>query len=146
MILDKLLLMSNAQAITASANSTDVIDLGVASDIGNGEDIEILCVVGTAFTAAGAATLQVALQGSTDNSTFTDMVVTRAIGKADLVAGAEACKFRIPPVAAGQNPPRYLRMSYTVATGPMTAGTITAGVVQERQNNRAYAPGISISN
>jgi len=146
MILDKNLLFATAQAITASAASTDVIDLGVLADVGIGEELEVLALVTEAFTASGSGTLTVALQGSVDNSTFTDMAVSRAIGKADLVAGAEAVRWKIPGVAAGQAMPRYLRMYYTVATGPMTAGKITAGIILDRQAAHAYAPGIAISN
>ena len=146
MILDKLLRMSNAQAVTASAASTDVIDLGVLTDIGEGREIELLVQVGTAFTAAGAATMTVALQGSVDNSTFTDMAVTRAIPVASLTAGATLFNISVPPVGTGQAHPRYLRMNYTVATGPMTAGTVTAALLLDRQNATAYAPGIVVAN
>ena len=146
MILDKLLRMSNAQAVTASAASTDVIDLGVLTDIGEGRELELLVQVGTAFTAVGAATMTVALQGSVDDSTFTDMAVSRAIGKADLTAGATLLNVSIPPVGAGQAVPRYIRVFYTVATGPMTAGTVTAAILLDRQNNRAYPPGVTVSN
>jgi len=146
MILDKNLLMSNAQAVTATAASTDVIDLGLAYDLGNGDDIEVICQVGTAFTAGGAATMTVAVQGSVDNSTFFDLMLTRAIPVASLTAGSEPCRYRIPSPGAGQVLPRFIRMNYTIATGPMTAGTITAGLALTRQNNRAYPPGVTVVN
>lgn len=148
MILDKNLLFSSSQAITASAASTDVIDLGVLEDLGIGDDpsLEILILVTEAFTAAGAATLVTSFQGSIDNSAWTDMAMTAAIGKASLTAGAEVARWSLPSLVAGQSMPRYLRINYTVATGPMTAGKITAGILLDRQQNVAYPPGIAIAN
>lgn len=73
MILDKLLMFSEAQAVTASAASTDVIDLGpidgTRRDIGVGYPLEFWANVNTTATAGGAATLNVQLQTSPDNST-----------------------------------------------------------------------------
>jgi len=146
MIMDKLLRFCEAAAVTSSAALTDVIDLGVAQDINPGRDLEVFALVTESFTASGSATLQLSLQGSTDNSTFTDMAQTAAIGKASLVAGVEVMRISVPGPIAGQSNPRYLRLYATVATGPMTAGKITAGLVLDRQRNNAYAPGISISN
>jgi len=148
MILDKNLLFQTNTAITASAASTDVIDLGVLQDLGVGDDpaIEVYCLITETFTAAGAATLVTEIQGSVDNSAWTTMAATAAIGKASLVAGVEICRWDLPSLVAGQSPPRYLRMNFTVATGPMTAGKVTAGLILDRQANRAYAPGIVIAN
>jgi hypothetical protein len=149
MILDKLLAFTpSAQAITVTAPSTDVIDLGVLQDLGIGDDpsLEILCLVTTAFTAAGAATMQVAIQGSVDNAAWTDMAMTNAIGKASLVAGAEIMRWSLPSLVAGQSMPRYLRLNFTVATGPMTAGAVLGYILLDRQQNVAYPPGITISN
>lgn len=143
MIFDKLLMMSNAQAITASAASTDVIDLGVAADPAVAlEGLKLVMQVGTAFTAAGAGTLTVSIESSVDNSAWTTLGSSRVIGKADLTAGAILFPIGLFGIGAGVSMPRYLRAYYTVATGPMTAGTITAGFVLDRQNNRAYASGV----
>jgi len=146
MIFDKLLMVSNAQAITTTAVSTDVIDIGTAREIGIGEPLELITAIVETFTADGAGTLTVTLQGSVDNSTFTDMAITRAVGKADLLAGREVCRFKLPASGAGQAHPRYYRLNYTVATGPMTAGKITAGLNLDRQANYAYPPGVVVVN
>lgn len=73
MILDKLLMFSEAQAVTDTAASTDVIDLapvdGTRRDIGVGYPLEFWALVNTKATAAGAATVNVQLQTSPDNST-----------------------------------------------------------------------------
>lgn len=151
MIMDQNLLFDSAAAITATAPSTNVVDLAVARDLGVGDpDIDIVAIVGTAFTAAGAATLQIQVQGSTDNSTWDTYVQSDAIPKAALTAGA---KFHVdlPPVPPGKSKPRYLRLNYVVATGPMTAGTMTAFALLDDhlatgQAIYGYPPGIVIAN
>lgn len=143
MIFDKLLMLSNAQAVTSSAASTDVIDFGVARDMfPTLEDLKLVVQVGAAFTASGSATMTIAVQTSVDNSSWTDHMLTRAIAVADLVAGASVAVFSLGGIGAGVSAPRYLRLNYTIATGPMTAGTITAGFVLDRQSNRPYPTGI----
>jgi hypothetical protein len=64
-----------------------------------------------------------ALQDSADNSSFADIFTTGAIGKATLVAGYIVFTIAIPPTHR-----RYLRINYTVATGPLTAGKFDAFV------------------
>ena len=88
MIIDKLLQVSNEQAVTASAASTDVIDFGQANpDSGLNDNVTLSITVDEAATAAGAATVTFSIQDSADNSTFADVYATAAIGKATLVAG-----------------------------------------------------------
>ena len=40
---------------------------------------------------------------------------------------------------------RYLRVNYTVATGPLTAGKFTAFLAHDRQASKAYASGFTVS-
>lgn len=127
MILDKLNLFSNAQAVNSSSGSTDVFDLSTSSPCGGGEEFEVLIHVDTAVEAAGAATVQFKLQ-TDDNSAFsspTTLVQTDAIPKATLVAGYQI-KLRFKPGALME---RYLRLYYAVATGPLTAGAFTAAML-----------------
>jgi len=134
MIIDKQNLFSDEQAITATANSTNVIDLGPAN--GNvhdgGEPLHILAQVLEAFTASGSATLTITLE-TDDNDSFSSATVllsTAAIPKATLTAG-----YQLPISFLPANAERYVRLVYTVATGPMTAGKITAGITGPRQTN-----------
>ena len=137
MILDRQNLMSFNQAITASAVSTDVIDLGPemwAGNAGADREIPIELVVTETFTSAGATTLQIELQFSTTEGfgTIVKHKLTDVIPKASLVVGANLGKMlAIPP-----DTKRYVRLNYVVATGPFTAGKITAGVTSSRQTNR----------
>lgn len=132
MITDALTTFSNDQAITATANSTNDLDLGAAG-MNYGHDIEIVAEVDTTFTAAGAATLTVTLV-TDDNAAFsspTTLLSTIAIPVAQLVAG-----YRLPINALPNNVERYVRLVYTVATGPFTAGKINAGLAHAAQSNR----------
>lgn len=143
MILDKGNLVSSAQAVTSSAGSTDVIDLSQARAIGDGEELEFFVNVDTAATAAGAATVTFQVQ-TDDNSAFsspTTVIQTDAIPKATLAAGYQI-KISLP---VGATPERYLRLYYSVATGPLTAGAFTAGLVLDAQNSRAYPSGYTIA-
>ena len=146
MILDKLLQFSNAQALTATAVSTDVIDLGVARDMAPGYPIRGYIVNPTALLSAGSSTLQVQVQGSTDNSTFETYWESEAIAKASITAAGSRIDFELPRPTPGRSLPRYLRLNYIVATADFTAGTVTAGLVLGRDDLRAYPPGIAIAN
>lgn len=132
MIIDAQNLFSDDQAITASAASTNVIDLGAYGygDHDGPRRAKILCQVTEAFTADGAATLTVAVKTGTTASTDTTVITTAAIGKASLVAGYQFTVEVLLPSSTS----RYLDLYYTVATGPMTAGKITAGMVLDRQS------------
>jgi len=132
MIIDKALQVSNEQAVTTTAASTDVIDLGQANpNLGLNDHTSLAITVDTAVTADGAATVTFSLQDSADNSSFADVVATAAIGKATLVAGAQI----VLPMPTKLR--RYVRVYYTVATGPLTAGKFSAQVVTGIQQNIA---------
>ncbi|EKF8821446.1 hypothetical protein AAAW47_002837 [Cronobacter sakazakii] len=138
MILDKLLMFSEAQAVTASAASTDVIDLGpidgTRRDIGVGYPLELFVTVNTTATAAGAATVNFQLQTSPDNSTWTTLYDSGSVALASLTAGKRVVSTKVP---AGVQ--RYLRLNYSVGTGPLTAGAFTAGINLDVDNNQYYA-------
>jgi hypothetical protein len=138
MYIDRQNLFGQDQTVTTSAATTDYIDLGAARDIGNGERPEILVLCTQDVTAAGAATVTVTLQ-TDDNSSFSspvNLVLSDAISKASLVAGTEVLRVAVP-----YGTERYLRLFYTVSTGPLTAGKFTSGLIPLRQANVAYASG-----
>jgi hypothetical protein len=123
MILDASTVMSDAQDITVTAASSNYIDTLAAGDAYKGAWLVVR--VNTAFTASGSATLTFDVQ-TDDNSSFssaTSMHITSAIAKATLVAGYNAVRIRIPLTVE-----RYIRVYYTVASGPMTAGRVDAFV------------------
>lgn len=143
MIFDAQTRFSNAQAVTASAASTNVIDLKAAgipygNDVALSRDLGIYDIplriqVTTAF--ATLTSLKVAVQVD-DNSSFssaTTVLETEAIAAASLVAGYQ---FNIDkfPLKTSE---RYVRLYYTVAGSDATAGAITAGVVAANQQDLA---------
>ena len=132
MILDKQQMFSEEQSITGNAASTNYIDLGPQRRGEAGTDMELLIQVREAFTAAGAATLTIDLE-TDDNTSFSSATVLASSGviaKASLTLDSEQFKIKIPAGAE-----RYVRLNYTVATGPMTAGKLDAGLVLARDNN-----------
>lgn len=138
MIFDKTTLLSDQQAITASAVSTNVINLGpvaasIIRDIGKGKPIPLLIQITEQFAAAGAGTLTVSLEVD-DNEAFASaktVWTSPAIAKATLKPGYVI----VPEYIPRGTDELYLRLNYTVATGPMTAGKIVAGVTAGNQSN-----------
>lgn len=141
MLLDNQSLFSDQQAITATAASTNAIDLGapgtqygasvaLSRDIGKGEPIPLLIQVTEAFNTLTSLKIDIELDSTT---TFTpDKTITLGTFLlADLVAG-----FKVPFqfVPDGVNY-RYMRLKYTVAGTDPTTGKITAGIVAGRQTN-----------
>jgi hypothetical protein len=127
-IMDVQNLFDDAAAITSTRNSTNVIDLGVARDIGRGRGIRLVAKVGTAFTASGSATLTPSIVVADDAALTTNPVTLwtgAAIAKATLVAGYKLIDMVLPNFGTKK---RFIGLVWTVATGPMTAGTVTAGL------------------
>lgn len=151
MILDgQLVFDASGTTITTTATSTNVIDLSVARDLGIGDNpaLKLAITVGTAFTSTAAATLQIQVQGSTDNSNFTTMAESRAYAIADLVAGTKLFPIDLPAVGGVQAIPRYLRLNYVGGTATFTTGKLSAYLVLDRQDAMppAYPAGINILN
>ncbi len=136
MILDLNAIFSNAQAITATAVSTNVIDLGVPGKVpyGNiqllrnlkGDAIPLLIQVNQTFNNLTSLTFTV--QGSVDEA-FTSPIALEtspAIVLASLVAG-----FIYRPVVEvpRNNIYRFIRISYTVVGTAPTLGQVTSGIV-----------------
>ena len=164
MFLDQALKLSDAQAVTVTAASTNLYDItgagagnvpnmvfgttGLAgADMGLGDSaMRPTCyfTVGTAFTAAGAATLQIQIQAAVDNGAgspgaYTTIAETAALAVASLVAGANL-QIPLPPVTIGEALPRFYRFNYVVATGPMLTGALTGAILLNAptQTNTQY--------
>lgn len=118
MILDADLVFSNKQAVTATATSTNEIDLGAAGDA-IGQELTIHVVVDTAFAAL--TSLTVSLETSANNSDWTTVLSGPAIAQASLTKGASIFCVRVP-----QGLSRYVRLKYTVGGSNATAGKVTA--------------------
>jgi len=147
MILDKTNEFSDGQAVTATAISTNVIDLNPSGanddlDIGAGEPVWLVVQADETATAAGAATVTVTLESSAAAGLTSSKVhfSTAALALANLTAGAELARVRLP----GGDYLRYLGVRYTVATGPLTAGSFSTFIVKDAQSRKTYASGYSV--
>lgn len=124
MITDKLNTLSEDQAVTASAASTNTIDTEVdSSKIGDGNPKFFYFVVTTDFATLTSLTFEIedaADDGAGAADTWADLATSQAVALADLVAGKEV-KLAIPSGAR-----RHLRAYYTVAGSNATAGKVSA--------------------
>lgn len=138
MITDSQLTLSSSQAVTASAVSGNTIDLVSIRDAGAGEEFNAYVNVEIAATAAGAATVnfQIISSASANLSSPTILGQTDAIPKASLTVGAQII-IPVPRSFINQLGQRYLGLQYTVSTGPLTAGTFSAGLVLDAPDNTA---------
>jgi len=134
MIIDKECLLSDDQAITASAASTNVIDLGAegARTTTPNEKCGYLFAFVT-VTFLTLTSLSVGLQTDSDEAfgTVETVFTTAAIAAAALVAGY---KFKIGELPEGLS--RYIRLYYTVAGSNATAGKISAGIALDVQSKQ----------
>jgi len=127
MILDTQALYSDDQAITSTADSTNILDL--AKNSGPGEPVRLLIQVTTTFAGGTDITIDLETDDNTDFSSLSTIASTSTIALATLVAGY---KFSIDFVPRLME--RYSRLEYTV-TGTMSAGAITAGIIFDEQSN-----------
>lgn len=145
MILDALMEFSDAQAVTATAISTNVMDLGPVTDnttrdIGTGEPLYLVVQTAVACTDTGSdATLTVTLESDSDAGLSTSPTVHYSTGALAFAtfspAGKVVAMVRLP---AGEYE-RYLGVRYTVGAGPLTAGAFNAFLTRDVQKYRAYA-------
>lgn len=126
---DANLILSDAQAVTVTAASTNVIKLDAKMDKAYGKETPVELKVGTAF--AGCTSVQVAIQTATDAAFTTPVVLVQsaAIPVASLVSGYQFNPQVLPKGNLG-----YIRGYYTVV-GTATAGTINAALVDHTQHS-----------
>jgi hypothetical protein len=150
MIMDQQNLFSDSQAVTVTANSTNVIDTlpsggpNTKSGIGDGQDVTLFAQVGTAF--AGGTSMQISLVSADDAAlsvNLTTHFASAVIPLASLTAKARPVALDLP---YGKYR-RFVGLVYTVV-GPMTGGTITAGLVEDLQTLNGtvdYAKGYTVA-
>lgn len=147
MFLDALGLVSDAQAVTATAVSTNTVDLGSPTpkrQIGDGEEVGFgLAVDVAADHTTGDETYTVeVIQSANADLSAPDVLSSRAIAFSDLIAGATHF-FSIPK---GTPTKRYVGLRYTTA-GTTPSITVTAWLTLARLFSLAkpqtYAKGYS---
>ena len=179
MILDRFQTFSLSQNLAQIVGSydSDILDYGVLSgipssangggarDMGIGDDpaLKLLVQVGTAFVSAGGGTLQITLQGAVDDGTgtntpagFTTWWASPLYTIAQAKAGARLLDMDFPRPPQGVAIPRFVKLLYGIATATVTAGTLNAHVVLDREDQfysstdntilGGYASGITVPN
>lgn len=132
-------LFSDDQAITASADSTNVIDLGVAGtpygadaplnqDIGKGAKVPFLVQVTADFDNLTSLEVVISTGATTALGTA---IISQTLLLADLVAGKQISIDVLP----NDITERYLGIEYVVVGTAPTAGTVTAGITMGNQTN-----------
>ena len=143
MITDSLLRVSEDQAITSTAFSTNTIDLGTARDIGEGTALYMNFAVTTALANGTSVTFEVVTSANANLSSPTVVGSSDAVLTAALTVGKNVV-VRINPEIAGKGK-RYLGARYTVA-GTFNAGKVTADVVETiGDGQKYYASGFTVS-
>lgn len=133
MIQDALNLFSDEQAITATAVSTNAIDLG-NPNYGDYASPGAATLGGHLYIRvdedfATLTSLTIALQESSDDGdsdAYADKITHTAIPVAELTAGKMFYLGRIPIGIE-----RYVRLNYTVTGSNATAGKVTAGIAMD---------------
>jgi hypothetical protein len=157
MILDAHLLFSDAQAVTADAVGTNVIDLGVDRSIGNGEPLAVFFQVDVAAdqtTGDEDYQFEVEYASNAAQTTGRQLIGRRVFESgtpaapyqdADLLVAGFIFYIPIPPTKLTESE-RFLGIRYDV-TGTTPTITVTAGLIPQSmvQADNVYADGITIS-
>lgn len=146
MLIDALLTLSDAQALSATGFSTNTIDLGNVTpkrDIFVGEGLEVVVTVDVAADAASGDetyTFQF-VQSANANLSSPDVLAQVAIARATLVAGYS---FTLP-VPEGLLTKQYIGLQYTLG-GTTPSITVTADIrpMNSLQNEEYFASGYKI--
>lgn len=139
MILDSNLILSEDQAITATAISENVIQLpsagtvpgeaaAIARNLGAGNEIPMLIQVTEAFDNLTSLTITLETSAAAGLTSPTVLASSGAIALADLVAGYRPSFTRVFPDGGLLD---YVGMRYTVTGTSPAAGKITAAMATE---------------
>lgn len=145
MIIDAQCLLSDAQAVTADAVSTNTYDSGAAgNDISIGEPLVAVIQVDVAadFTTTDETYSFEVIESAAANLGTPTVLAKRTILASALTAGS----IHYLPVPQGSKALRYLGLNYDVGgTSPSVTVTAFLQPASMIQNNKAYADGFTIS-
>lgn len=145
MILDERNEFCDATALNTGAPGTyligDQIDLGVARDIGSGEQLYLVITVDTPPTSAGAATAQFTLASDdtaniATNGTASVHFQTKAFTIAEMTAGAVLAAVALPTEGVAYE--RFLGILQTTGTAAFTGGRINAFLTPDVAKWKSY--------
>lgn len=126
----------NQSLTTGTINSTNVIDLSQARDIGEGEDLTVAVSVNQAFAGGTSVT---AIVVTADDAALTQNVTpigsSGAIPLASLTAGNFFYLELNPQYASAGH--QYIGIQY-VCGGTFTQGSVNANVVKDIQDGKKF--------
>jgi len=142
-MIDALNKFSDAQAITATAASTNYMDLLAARDIAIGRPLYVVVKCVTAMTDASSNSTVAVTVETDDNTGFSSATTAQTIGTFSAVSAA-GTKF-VVPLAQFTTAERYMQLKYTVANGDLSTGSFTAYLTDAPEQEKVYANGYTIS-
>lgn len=149
MLIDAFNEFSDSQAVTSTAISTNVIDLGATNtlkDIGAGEPVWLVVRTIVAATDSGSdATLTVTLESDSTANLATSATVHLSTGALAFATFSPAGTTLMAVLLPSGSYERYLGVRYTVASGPLTAGQFDAFLTKDYGSYRAYADNSTIA-
>jgi hypothetical protein len=124
MIMDKSNLFSDEQAVTSTAAGAYVVDLG-KGDAGPSEAISLV-VTAKGYATAAATTVELKTADTVSSGALVSAttVAQYPVTSAAIVAGGKIVSDRLP-----HGMKRYAGLNYSVGSGGLTSGTMTAGLV-----------------
>ena len=146
MYIDKLLKLSDAQALTATAVGTNVVDIEVARGVGNGEPMAVVFSVGVAanveYATNAAQSTGAQLMG---RRIFESGTPTAPAQDADLLVAGFVFAIPIPPTT-GDEDGDFIGVRYTLA-GTSPTATVDAWIapLSDVSQYVAYADNVTIN-
>jgi hypothetical protein len=144
MIIDDQTTFSWAQAVTASAASTNYVDTGIARNLGVGQEQLYLVIACVTSMTDGASDSTVIATVQTDTTSAFGAPVTLATDTT-FAALSAAGTSHIIPLSPGWAYKRFLRIYYTVANGNLTTGNFSAFIVSDVDLQAFYGIGYTVS-
>lgn len=133
---------SKTQAVTIAAASTNLIDFGIARDLGVGENLFLVVTVDVALTDANSNSgCRVDVETCSSAAFGTNAVAQTFTIPAVSAIGAKFVQ-RLQPLAWNE---RYARLKFTPTTDALTAGSFTSEIVKDADLYTTYKKGYTIS-
>ena len=146
MILDSKLQIISATAVDTTVGTNaegDTIDLDtIGRDVNSSHNLALVIDVTTAFTSGGAATVAFQLVSDATSTLAADGTETLHAQSDTLAYTVLVDGFRtVLPFAGYQTAERYLGLQVVTAGATTTAGSISAYLVMDAENWKAYPDG-----
>ena len=142
MILDERGEFCDATALNTGAAGSyllgDVVDLGVARDLGGDQAVYLVVTVDTAATSGGSATGQFNLVTDDNSSLSSPTVLVSSVAwpVASMTAGKTLMAVQLPMEGTAYE--RYIGIQQVTGTAAFTAGKVNAYLVDDVARWKAY--------